>query len=1396
MNDLRLIIFSILLLLAVSGNAGRQQALPDDFSVDYNVSHITIDDGLPHNFIDDIFMDSRGFVWISLGGGGLVRYDGHDFLKFGSGSVSTDISDDFVHCVAEDPYLRLWVATANGLDIISLATLSSIQPETLSASLAPLTLGRINSVTADSKGRIWIVTPGEVRCVEFDTSGSVIRICSLALPPDSDSNSLMVSDIDYDGQVWMEIGGALCKLTPGAEGRMVRRQLNITLPQETLVNAMVVKDEDVWIATNKGLLRHNPGAGLNKWYNHSDTDHRSLSQDFVTTLGVTDDNRLIAGTLCGINIFRPISDNFIHTTSQSDSGLSSNFVNCVFVHGANIWLGTETGGVNLFMPKQLATTFYRHEPANARSLSRNPVNAILEEPDGTLWVGTVEGGLNRKDAADTGFTHYTTNNSRLCHNSVSVLEMDGDHRLWVGTWGGGVDVIDPAGIDRQASGITRHLSDFGSFGPRPYIGALKWDPYNGGMWIGTSRGIFFCDSATGEITEPFDGASTGLLGCIGAAIDDDGHLWMGGSNGVCVIDLKSRSGNHWSYRFLHNKLDDTESGKREKVSSVFKSSDGTIWIGSDIHGLYRRTVDASGIETFVNLTTDDGLVQNAVMGIAEDAAHRMWIATNNGLSCLYPAEGRFLNYTRHHGLPSQGFYWNAYCSSRRGKILLGTLDGLLEIDPSLISEDNEQHRVVFTRLYIDNEPVMPDAPEGSPDISVTDHLRLHERNKSFSIEFSALDYNRNPASNYFYRLEGFDTDWIKLPQGRHFVTYTNLPPGDYVLKVAYSADDMTEPENVSELKISVGRYFFHTLWFYLIVVAVLVLIVLWIVKRRIRGIDEQKRRLQEAVEERTREISQQKQVLEERAMRIQELTVDRLSFFTNLTHEFRTPVTLIMGPVRRAMQLNTNPQVNEQLCYAERNAHYLLTLVNQLMDFRKIESGKMEIVRRRANFPAMVREVVESFSPSARSRNISLTYNVHMSTPDVCFDKEAMRKLLNNFLSNACKYTPDGGSINVNVALLPQTCTGGEFAKLYISVSDTGDGIDPTDIDKVFDRFYQGKSTMKYPNVTASSGIGLFLCKSIVEAYGGEVTVRNNPVHGCTFRVLLPVPNTEDMEASPALSMQAIASAESLTEESSERVTILVVEDNADMRGFIRSLLLPKYDVMEATDGEEALRKLAMTDADLIVCDLMMPGMDGMELTRKVRENFATSHIPILMLTARTSDETRLDSYRMGVDDYILKPFSEEMLLTRIDNILRSKQRLQRKFTLDFDTGNISQPEESPDKKFMDQIMDVVKDNYKNSYFEVGDFAEALGVSRSFLNKKLQSLVGMSASQFMRNYRLNLAREMIIRNRETRAMNISEIAYDVGFNDSKYFTRCFTKHFNITPSNLLSENYPPPLINH
>ena len=471
----------------------------------------------------------------------------------------------------------------------------------------------------------------------------------------------------------------------------------------------------------------------------------------------------------------------------------------------------------------------------------------------------------------------------------------------------------------------------------------------------------------------------------------------------------------------------------------------------------------------------------------------------------------------------------------------------------------------------------------------------------------------------------------------------------------------------------------------------------------------------------------------------------------------------------------------------ERNARYLLNLVNQLMDFRKMESGKMEIVRTRGNFVKMANEILTPFQPLAAERNITLRSLFHIPQPELDFDGDALRKVITNLLSNAIKFTPDGGTVTFYAAMLQQSKNNPE-PTLYLDITDSGNGIPESEINKVFDRFYQGKSQIKYPIPGSSgSGIGLYLCKSIVELFGGSIWARNNRNRGCSFRVLMPMSNVEEATNSPLPAPTAPASVPMVpVMQPSPGITILVVEDNNDMRRFICSVLRDKYNLLEASNGEEALSLLLANQVDFIISDLMMPVMDGLELSRRVKEDFAISHIPFLMLTAKTGQESRIESYRVGVDEYLLKPFDEELLLTRISNILENKRRHQSKFNIDMDVNELNIEDESRDKKFIDQVMEVVKNNYKNSYFEVGDFAEALGISRSLLNKKLQNLTGQSATKFMRNYRMSIARELILKNRKTRNMNVSEIAYEVGFNDSKYFTRCFTRQFNVTPSSMLN----------
>jgi CheY-like chemotaxis protein/AraC-like DNA-binding protein len=434
------------------------------------------------------------------------------------------------------------------------------------------------------------------------------------------------------------------------------------------------------------------------------------------------------------------------------------------------------------------------------------------------------------------------------------------------------------------------------------------------------------------------------------------------------------------------------------------------------------------------------------------------------------------------------------------------------------------------------------------------------------------------------------------------------------------------------------------------------------------------------------------------------------------------------------------------------------------------------------------------FDAMAADRKITIRRFCHFSVKEFPYDEEALRKVLTNLLSNAIKFTPEGGRIDFFAAMIPSCDTNNTNSTLYICVSDTGGGIAEDEIDHVFERFYQGKSEIKYPITgSAGSGIGLYLCKSIIEMYKGEIFARNNHGRGCSFRVFIPVGDADKEPAQPVGNLLQAPAAEADNGDSvvDTGTTVLVVDDNADMRSFIRSILAEHYTVVEAANGQEALNILLERNIDFIVSDLMMPVMDGLELSRRVKENFSISHIPFLMLTAKTTPDARLESYRIGVDEYLLKPFDEAILLARIEGILRNKRRYQNNFSLDMNVDELNIETESRDSKFVNQVMDVIKENYKNSYFEVGDFAETLGVSRSLLNKKLQSLIGQSAGQFIRNYRLNLAKEMILKNRKNRSMNISEIAYEVGFNDSKYFTRCFTKHFNITPSAMLNNPEQP-----
>ena len=1420
-------LFVLLIIYNILFFAGRKNVHAQErFADRYNITYVTMNNGLPHNFIDDLYKDSRGFLWISTAGGGVSRYDGYEFVNYNPNTPHCRLKSNFIINVCEDSFQRLWMVSEGGTDIIDLTNLRPTLPRDAKGVLKNILNQPATHVMKDSKGCIWLHCANKLNRIEFNEKGEVKSVSTLVSVALNGPN-IALQDIDEDGKIWAGINGEILKVDWDPQGKLTAIPIAECLKFEpgTYISDFLMKENEVWVSTDRGLFRYNKNGNVVKRYEHDPINPRSLSQNYLTDLAITNDKQLIIATLCGVNIYNPMTDDFERIASYglqngSSNLLNSNFINDILSEEDHIWFGTETGGINMLSPRRLSIRNYKHDKENPSSLSYNPVNAVYEDIYGTLWVGTVEGGLNRKEHDNEQFTHFTREGEGLSHNSVSALTADQDDHLWIGTWGGGINLLDLK-APRQVLKVISSQTNEGF--PIDFIGSLTYDPINNGIWIGANQGLYFYEIATGKICAPLaNKVAENIHGCIGSIIDKHGKLWIGCMEGVYIIDLHSRtSTGEFQHRHLKFKLDDPDSRLIEKITCFFETKDGTLWLGSNGYGIYKRTIDKQGKEIFVSYSTSQGLPNSSVRGILEDSEGHLWIGTNNGLSCYHPEENRFINYTSQDGLIDTQFYWNASCrSARSGQDLLyfGSVGGLVAIESNRPAISLPAAKVRFTRLRIGNEEIFPGNEYLPEDIAITNELRLHEKEKSFSLEFSALNFEASSTAVYSYRLLGFDDKWVHVPGNRRFASYTNLPPGNYTLQVRYTPDRENEGENVTELNITIVPYFYKTVWFILLII-ILVLVIIWqFYQWRIRTLKRQKEYLHRTVEERTHELEQQKHLLENQteelsrqnrmltqqnekitkqkaqlvrmSRKVQELTLDKISFFTNITHEFRTPITLIIGPIERALKLSYNPQVIEQLHFVERNSKYLLSLVNQLMDFRKVESGKLEIVKTRGNFLKFIDSLITPFEVFAGERNVVLKRYYRMETPEILYDEEAMRKVVTNLLSNAIKFTPNGGTVSLYISSLPSGKSGKE--SLYICVGDTGPGIPEEDLNRIFNRFYQSQNQVKYPVYgQAGTGIGLYLCKRIVQMHGGEIKVRNNRLAGCSFRLLLPLQQEEEKNDkliiidSNGSSSNPVPASEPSKEK--EALTILVVEDNVDMRGYIRSILREQYNVLEASNGEEAINILYSNPVDFIISDLMMPVMDGIELSRRVKDTFAISHIPFLMLTAKTSQETRLESYRMGVDEYLLKPFDETLLLTRIQNILENRKRYQRKFTLNMDVDVLNIEEESGDKKFLNHVMEVIKENYKNSYFEVSDFSEAVGVSKSLLNKKLQSLIGQSAGQFIRNYRLNIARELILKNRETKNMNIAEISYEVGFNDPKYFTRCFTKYFNTTPSSLLNK---------
>ena len=797
------------LLTAITSTA-REALLPDR----YNLSYLDLSNGLPHHNVSDLFTDSNGFLWIATYGGGLVRYDGY-------GMMQPMLSLNSLSCksIAEDRFKRLWVAFDEGTNVIDLQTMLPVEGDKETRSL--LSQPGVKTY-CDALGRIWLITTRYVNLLSFSDDGQVSHIATYQYR--GNTPGICIRDVEGNGKPWIGIDHGIYRMVE-KDGRLVKEEIS-TLLQPLFglyVTDILKRGNAVWLTTNHGLFRYDP-------YQQRMDSYRNLSHEFLSSLALTPDNTLLVGSLCGVNIYDDKTDSFTEWTQASPVPLKNDFVHRLLVRDGLIYVGTEAGGVVRLVPRQLLLQNSVHSPLPG-SLSPNPVNAMYATSDGTLWVGTVEGGLNRRQKGERDFSHYTTANSALPHNSVSTLAADGYGRLWIGTWGGGIAYISsPLG---RSEGISIMRPDLSAEQARlvNFIGAMAYDPINDGMWIGSNDGLFFYRFKNNQLEEPFDGCLD-VRGCIGSIVTKDGHLWMGCIQGVRIVDLKSEKNGKFENRAIRHLLDDPSSKIVDKISSFCESSDGTLWLGSNGYGLYRRIVDKDGKERFEALRQEDGLVYNGVKGLTEDRNGRLWITTQNGLSVYDPKLAAFTNYSQNDGLINPHFYWNSAIRDSSGVICLGSEGGLIEIHGENAEVPYHGH-LTFTHLMVDNQDVQAGSDYLSEDISIARTIYLREGNRSFSLDFSALNYGHEAQGVFCYRMKGFDHEWTQLKPGQHSVRYSVLPVGNYTFEVKYlSALSIGDADTIS-VGVVVRPHFWNSWWFRLLLSVLFIGLVIYLYNRRV-----------------------------------------------------------------------------------------------------------------------------------------------------------------------------------------------------------------------------------------------------------------------------------------------------------------------------------------------------------------------------------------------------------------------------------------------------------------------------------------------------------------------------------------------------------------------------------
>lgn len=1336
----------------------------------YNFSKLDIYNGLSHNQVNAILKDADGFLWFGTMSG-LNRYDGYSCKIFSNKrNDSFSLVDNFVLSLFELPDGKMWVSTRSGPCIYDPRTekfdadygryltslglpsgaISSIvkgndgrywflydgldlyQYRSTDKKIKPFRRNeqdnpaeRISAIKETKDGNLWLVYQnGSLR--KYDIASERIVFSSNALQKVNKGNNPYNLFIDNDGDIWLWCF-AFGVFLFHPQDNSVRQFNEGTSPSKLNSNLVsyVVQDNNglIWIATDHGGVtvidkRNN---FLTTYLLNDPKDPKSLSQNSITS-AYKDNNGIIwLGTYKqGVNYLNGDIVQFPHYHHQESNAKSLPYDDVnrfVEDRSGNIWIGTNGGGLIYFDRKNNTFKQYLHDPDNKNSLSNNVIVSLWIDREDVLWIGTYFGGLNSFDGRK--FTHYRHNDndpSSLSNDNVWEIFEDREQHLWVGTLGGGLDLF-----NRKTNGFEHFQFRQGKPGPLPanYISAILQDK--------------------------------------------KGNLWIGTDNGVAVFDKNRRTPSFYQHTTDKNSL------SNNNVICFLEDSRGRMWIGTR-EGLNLFNDQTKSFQIF---TTSDGLPDNLILNVLEDNHQTLWLSTPNGLCNAIPEQKEnrtvfsIINYDEVNNLQNHEFNDNAALKTRSGELIFGGPSGFNIIDPSKTRKSVYQPKIVFTGLQILNDNVEPGElinnrillQQALPRLQ---RIELKYKENVFSIEFSSLDFAHSNRDKYAYTLEGFNSDWLYADGDHRRATYTNLDPGHYIFKVKVLKRDGNWSD-IQSLEIRIEPPFWRTpvaYILYILIATALLLLVRRITLDRIHMRFEVRQQRREA----------------ERAHAIEQL---KTKFFTNVSHEFRTPLSLIIAPLDRIIKQTTDEEQKKQLNLIQRNAKRLLNLVNQLLDFRKMEVQEVKLHPSIGDIIRFSKDISQSFMDIAEKKRIQFSFSANIDSLEIYFDKDKIEKILFNLLSNAFKYTHDNGSVSISLVYKPPADTDGD-GTLAIEVKDTGIGIPADQHEKIFERFFQ--TDVPESMVNQGTGIGLAITKEFVKLHNGIITVKSEPENGACFTVLLPAKKISEPSTRTTSNPIPVEETDQVileeSKKSGKKRTIMIVEDNEDLRFYLKDNLKGQYHVEEAANGKEGWEKIKLLNPDLVVSDIMMPLMDGVELARKIKTEMLTAHIPVILLTAMGSEEKQLEGLKAGVNDYITKPFTFEILASRIRNLIAQQTLLQKRFQKQIEVNPAEVTVTSVDEKFLQQALNVVEKQIDNPDFSVEDLSRDMHMSRVTLYRKVLSLTGKTPIEFIRSIRLKRAAQLL----KKSGMTVSEIAYEVGFNNPKHFTKFFKEEFKVTPS--------------